>query len=55
MPECSNALFHHDGPRASGEYWMKNPVCFDKVKLTNRTNVDGGPQVSGQSVRYNYN
>ncbi|KAI1724661.1 t-box domain-containing protein [Ditylenchus destructor] len=46
IPETSSTVAHHDGPYASGDFWMSNTVSFDRVKLTNKPNVEGGSQIS---------
>ncbi|KAH7731124.1 hypothetical protein AAVH_00021 [Aphelenchoides avenae] len=43
--EPSNVVTHHDQAQ-NGEYWMKNTVSFDRVKLTNRPQHHGGSEIS---------
>ena len=43
---------HPDSP-ASGAHWMKQPISFDKLKLTNNQLDDNG-HVSSQKMFFNF-
>lgn len=37
----SNAIYIHPESPNFGAHWMKEPISFAKVKLTNKTNGNG--------------
>lgn len=43
----SNAIYIHPESPNFGAHWMKEPISFAKVKLTNKTNGNG-------QVRHHY-
>ncbi|KAM9688119.1 T-box transcription factor TBX19 isoform 2-T2 [Trichechus inunguis] len=52
-PEVSNhscVYIHPDSPNF-GAHWMKAPISFSKVKLTNKLN--GGGQITALKIKYN--
>uniref|UniRef100_A0A915EI89 T-box domain-containing protein n=1 Tax=Ditylenchus dipsaci TaxID=166011 RepID=A0A915EI89_9BILA len=46
LPETTQKVPHHDGPVLTGEFWMKSSISFDRLKLTNKANAEGGSQIS---------
>lgn len=48
-PQTPSCVYIHPDSPNFGAHWMKAPVSFSKVKLTNKLN--GGGQVSARQVR----
>jgi brachyury protein len=53
-PATSNNVYMHPDSPNFGAHWMKEPVCFGKVKLTNKMHGNGKVSQS-VPVGHNYN
>ena len=52
-PPAPNCVYIHPDSPNFGAHWMKEPISFSKVKLTNKLN--GGGQVSSSTPVSNLN
>ena len=51
-PQSPSCVYIHPDSPNFGAHWMKAPVSFSKVKLSNKLN--GGGQVRNESIIINY-
>nr|XP_006139176.1 brachyury protein isoform X4 [Pelodiscus sinensis] len=50
-PQAPSCVYIHPDSPNFGAHWMKAPVSFSKVKLTNKLN--GGGQITALKIKYN--